>query len=88
MDATQLAADFIASQEMSTFNILIDITIYQLIESTKLNDYIETRLRSLSDSDVFVESVLFCIMNQGTFITRNARFVKHTAHDQGHAVTV
>lgn len=82
VDAFQLAAESVASQKKSTLNVLIDVPIFRFIESGQLDSYLKARLSTLVDSSLFMDSIIWRIMTQKSFITTVAQFVRSTVHQQ------
>lgn len=82
MDGIHLTTDFVNYEKRSIFNGLLHILIYRMIELGHKDFYLETRLSSLANRTMFVDSTISHNMTQKSFITQMAQFVKSTEHDQ------
>lgn len=58
MEAIKLAAHFVVLQKKSTFNGLFDVSISRVIESGRLDSYVETRLSSIVEYTMFICTII------------------------------
>lgn len=87
-DAKKLAADPLASKKTLVLNGRIDVSRSCVIESGRLDSYLETRLRNLADSTIFTDSITCRIMMERSSITVVTHFVKNTGIHQVNVATV
>lgn len=87
LDVMQLATGPTTSDKESGLNDFIYVLMARIIKNGNVNSRMETRLSTLSDQNIFMDSVICHIKTQQSFVTQVTHFVRRAGDDHVKALS-